>query len=152
MSEYENNLTPQMKKNQESETAFRHWLYETVRKKRSFPMEEVMHSGAEKCECSQQSIKRYLQKATSMEGWYQIVDGMVKFKREYENHIIRERKETPPVVRNRNGQFTKAEIEEQNAGLRNLAAAVTSEKTYSTGKLEPNASSIFDERKRKMGL
>jgi len=150
MSEYENNLTPQMKKNQESETAFRHWLYETVRKKRSFPMEEVMHSGAEKCECSQQSIKRYLQKATSMEGWYRVNDGDVMFKREYEHHVFREKKEGPPAVRNGNGQFAKSEVKQTLEVTAGPASSPGS--AYATTKLEPNASSIFDERKRKMGL
>ena len=69
---FERAITPEMIKNMKGEPMFRRWLCGEILKRRHIPYEEAVGSGAEFCELSTETIKRYLKKMLSQTGSYEL--------------------------------------------------------------------------------
>ncbi len=86
--------SPEMKKNQECEPVFREWLKINMLKRGKMSTTDILDAGAEKADCSQSTINRYLRKVCSFEGKYEVFeeDGQkyVRFKPEYEASMRKE--------------------------------------------------------------
>lgn len=73
--EGENRMSPEMKKNRKAEPAFRHWLFDIVKKHGRYPVKDAINAGAERCNCSPYVIRTgYLPKVISSEGMYIMFD------------------------------------------------------------------------------
>lgn len=60
--------TIEMQRNLEAEPRFRHWLHEQVKLHEEILLSEAINAGAEFAGCSQQTVKRYIDKAASSVG------------------------------------------------------------------------------------
>ena len=78
----------EMKANTRMEPYFRKWLFGLISENHKWLLEDVIDSGAERCQGSTETIKRYLRKCVSTEGIYEIVEGQqgrefIQFKAEF---------------------------------------------------------------------
>ena len=86
----------ELKKNEQAEPDFRHWLFIEIWRKGRLPLEEVIDCGAAVAGCSQETIKRYLRKESSRVRLYQILEEpetgrkYVQFRPEWEKHRKKE--------------------------------------------------------------
>lgn len=85
---YTREKSPEMKANLRMEPYFRNWLQGLIQLNHKWLLEDIIDAGAEKCECSTETIKRYLRKCLSSEGIYEIVEGQkgreyIQFKPEF---------------------------------------------------------------------
>ena len=69
---YQREMTPEMIKNIKGEPTFRRWLVGQICTHRHIQYEDAVSSGAEFCGLSTETIKRYLRKALSKEGMYEL--------------------------------------------------------------------------------
>lgn len=65
-------MTPEMAVNKKSEPYFRNWLFGKIMESGHFPYQEAVNSGAEVCDISVETVKRYLRKCLSDEGLYEL--------------------------------------------------------------------------------
>lgn len=81
-----------LKKNQQAEPDFRHWLFLEVWRDGRLLLEDVIDSGAAYANCSQDAIKRYIRKECSRVRIYEMVKDhnmgreYIQFKSEWEEH------------------------------------------------------------------
>jgi hypothetical protein len=61
------------RKNQEAEPRFRHWVYQELKLKKQIEYDEIINSGAEVVDISQETAKRYLKKLCSEAGPMQLM-------------------------------------------------------------------------------
>jgi hypothetical protein len=101
--DYTKTLGPQMEKNVESESKFRHWLFDEVEKHGFKDFQDVRDAGAEMSDCSQQTVDRYLKKVTSSAGMYQIIGKRVMFKPEF-MYDLRVKEGVKEQIKPTNGQ------------------------------------------------
>jgi hypothetical protein len=66
----EDTKTATMVKNEESEPVFRRWLYGFVLDNGAISISDAVNTGAEIARCSQQAVRRYIGKVTSLAGMY----------------------------------------------------------------------------------
>ena len=68
----ERSMTPEMSINKKSEPYFRNWLLGKIMEKGHVGYNDAVDSGAEECEVSIVTIKRYLRKCLSSAGMYEL--------------------------------------------------------------------------------
>jgi len=67
-------VSAELRKNQQSEPDFRHWLFIEIWRKGRLPFLDVINSGAAVARSSQSAIRRYLDKESSRVRIYQIIE------------------------------------------------------------------------------
>ena len=129
----------QLKKNQQAEPDFRHWLFLEIWRKGKLLLDDVIDSGAAQAGCSQDSIKRYLRKECSRVRIYDLVQDLdtkekfVQLKSEWEQHRKKEEEQRADDCRARNWEKDDVKV-------------VPFKEKDSTKKLDEEKKGVSDER------